>query len=85
MREIAGQAILVPIRHAGADLHRVFTLNETAAEVWRLLAKPHTLQQLVDALSREYDGHTDDIRADVEALLEQMSEKDCIIAEQADG
>ena len=83
MREIAGQMLLVPMDQTGREVQSLFTLNETAAANWRLLAEPCTLDQLVAALQLEYNAPGDVIRRETLALLEDLHAKDCVTLEEA--
>lgn len=47
-------------------------LAGTAAAVWRLLAEPVTVDDLVDTLAEVYGGDRAVIARDVEALVERM-------------
>lgn len=84
-REIAGQVLLVPMDQTGREVQRLFTLNETAAATWELLAEPRTVEELVAALQVEYDAPEDVIRKETVALLEDLRAKDCVtLGEAAD-
>ena len=84
VREIAGQTLLIPLSQTGADLQRIFVLNDTAAAVWKLLADPHTGEQLVDALRQEYETSEDVIRADTESLLQDLLARNLVALEGCD-
>jgi len=53
-RKIAGEYILVPIRHRVADLDSIYTLNETAAAIWEWIDGRRTLKDVRDALTEEF-------------------------------
>lgn len=54
-RRIAGEAVLVPLRSKAADLDAIYALNETAALVWDLLDGIHTLDQVLDRITAEFE------------------------------
>jgi hypothetical protein len=56
----------------------VHLLNATASRVWELLATPQTLGDLVGSLGREFDVPAETLRADVTALLHELSGKGLI-------
>jgi hypothetical protein len=56
----------------------VHLLNATASRVWELLATPQTISDLVGSLGREFDAAPDTLRADVTALLNELSGKGLI-------
>ncbi len=49
------------------------TIVGSGQEVWSLLERPHSLDELVAALSERYPAPETTIRADVSALLGQLS------------
>lgn len=71
-REVAGEYLLIPIHQAGVDLQKVYLLNDTAQAVWRLLAEPRELDNLLTALAEEYAAGPEDLREDVQALLDDL-------------
>lgn len=56
----------------------VHLLNPTASRVWELLATPQTIGDLVGSLGREFDASPETLRADVTALLHELSGKGLI-------
>ena len=71
-REIAGEALLVPIRNNIGDLNSIFTLNETASFVWARIDGEHTLQDVVAALVAEYEIDEEQAAQDVLELIAQL-------------
>jgi len=64
----------------GAD---VVALNQTAHLVWRLCQESLTVGQIIGLLSDAYPDQAEEIRADVIAALETMTDRGII--ELADG
>ena len=56
-----------------------YGLNPVASRIWELLEKPHTLANLIDILTNEFDIDEQACRRDVETFLKQMTEKNLII------
>jgi hypothetical protein len=56
----------------------VHLLNATASRVWELLARPHTIRDLVGSLGREFDAPEETLRADVTALVSELAGKGLI-------
>ena len=71
-REIAGEALLVPIRSTAADLDSIFTLNEVGAFIWKLLDGRKTVRDLRSAVVAEYDTSAEQAAADVAEFLAQL-------------
>lgn len=71
-RNIAGEMILVPIRHNVGDLESIYTLNETAARIWELFDGENTLGVVRDAIVTEFDVEADVAEQDILELIAQL-------------
>ncbi len=78
MRKIAGETMLIPIHQTGADLQKVYLLNETATAVWQLLEQPQSLESLVEALQQEFDASSMAIKEDLVTLLDDLVGQDFV-------
>lgn len=59
-----------------------FTLDPIGSRIWELLSgKPYSLDGLVQALLEEYEVDEPTCRADVQAFIDEMSEKKLILSE----
>lgn len=59
-----------------------FTLDSIGSRIWELLSeKPYTLEELVQTLMEEYEVDEVTCRADVQAFIDEMSEKKLILSE----
>lgn len=77
-REIAGEIILVPIRHHAGELSCIFTLNETAALTWSLLDGTHSLEQIRDRILAEYEIEPHQAWSDLQQLILQLREVEAV-------
>ena len=73
-RNIAGETLIVPIRNSIGDLNSIYTLNEVGARVWQMIDGRTPVQEIVGAISREYDVTIDEAAVDVVELLDSMTE-----------
>ena len=64
---------------AGAYL----VLEGTAAAVWRLLDRARSLDDLVDACAREYEGDRDQMRRDLDEVLREWAGRGLVAAADA--
>lgn len=71
-REIAGEAILVPIHQDVRDMQSIYTLDSVGADIWSLIDGERTLDEIRDALLGEYDVEPDDLSKDLEEFVEQL-------------
>jgi hypothetical protein len=66
-REIAGEAILVPIRRNVGEMDSIYTLDEVGADIWSLIDGVRTAGDIQDLLLDEY-------RVDAEVLSKDLAE-----------
>lgn len=78
-REISSELVLVPVTRDAADLESVFTLNEVAACVWRLLETCSSDAEIARELSKEYEVEQEEALADVQELLTQLREIGAVV------
>ena len=83
MREIAGEYILVPVVSAAANFNGLISLNEVGKYVVELLFQEHSIPELVDQITEEYDVSPETAMTDVEAFLEQLREVGALVEEHA--
>jgi hypothetical protein len=72
-RKTGNEYVLVPIANNIADMNSVYTLNETGAFLWELIAGKKCVKDLIDALISEYDIDQKTASADVFSFIEEMS------------
>lgn len=82
MREIAGEYILVPVGAAAARFNGLITLNELGKYIFELLAEEHTVQELAEKITREYDVALETALADTEDFLRQLREIGALVEER---
>jgi hypothetical protein len=56
-----------------------FRLNEVGALIWDLCDGDHTVGEIVDAISAEYDASLDQVGADVISLVEELSSERLLV------
>jgi hypothetical protein len=82
-RSIAGETILVPVVNGVAEIDYIYTLNETGTRIWQFMDGRTPVNQIVEAIGKEYEVTIEEATKDVltfVALLEsagmiQPSEK----------
>ncbi len=83
MREIAGEHILVPVGAAAAKFNGLITMNEVGKYIVEQLAEEHTVQELVDKITAEYDVTAQNALTDAEAFLDQLREVGALVETRA--
>jgi len=71
-RQLGAETVLVPISQTGVDVQNIYTLNETAAAVWRKLDHQCTEDEIIDAIAQAYDADNDLIRSDIKELITEF-------------
>ncbi|MGD8625017.1 MAG: PqqD family protein [Anaerolineae bacterium] len=71
-REIAGEAVLVPIRRNVADMAKIYSLDPVAADIWKLIDGQRTLGDIRDALLAEYDVASEVLDADLDEFVAKL-------------
>lgn len=77
-REIAGETIIVPVRSHTNDLDSIYTLNELGTRIWQLLDGRANVDQIVEAVCREYDISPEEARKDTLDFLQSLEANDLI-------
>lgn len=54
LREVAGEAVLVPVGEAGIFENSVISLNETCRFLWQLFQEPRTVEDVIAEARKEY-------------------------------
>jgi hypothetical protein len=72
-RKTGNEYILVPITNNIADMNSVYTLNETGAFIWELIDGKRDIEEIIFALTTEYNIDKDSASKDVFTFIENMS------------
>lgn len=56
-----------------------YGLDEVGARIWQLLGETDSVDAIVTALAGEYDAPAEEIRADVERLLEELAARGLLV------
>ena len=73
-RSVAGEMVLVPVRQNVGDLDSVFTVSEVGREIWNLLERPRSLEELVEAITSEFEVERELAEKDVAEFLAGLDE-----------
>ena len=72
-RKTGNEYILVPITNNIADMNSVYTLNETGAFIWEQIDGKRSVEEIIVALTTEYDIDKQNAESDVFSFIENMS------------
>ncbi|ESP90006.1 hypothetical protein K933_00547 [Candidatus Halobonum tyrrellensis G22] len=60
------------------DAGKYYGFNEVGTFVWESLQEPHTVEEVYEAVTDEYDVGYDRCREDVDELLAELADKDLV-------
>lgn len=69
LREIAGEAVLVPVGDAGPLNNSMISLNETSLFLWKLFSQPRTVDSVIEATKQAYADPDGKIDQDIRQLV----------------
>jgi hypothetical protein len=72
-RKTGNEYVLVPITNNIADMNSVYTLNETGAFIWEQIDGEKSVEEIIIALTTEYDIDNKNAQTDVYSFIENMS------------
>ncbi len=79
-REIEGELLIVPLAAGVGDMEdALFTFNETGRAIWERLDGKNNLQNVVDALSLEFESTVGEIEEDVVGLVEELLKRRMLV------
>lgn len=78
MREIAGEALLVPVGEQTKVLNGMVTLSQTGAFLWKSMDGKRDVKTLAGLLADECDVSADEILDDVIAFVSKAEENGLI-------
>lgn len=73
-RKIAGECLLVPIRHNLADLESIYVLNEVGGHIWELIDGVRPVREIRELLVEEFEVSPQEAEADLLTFLGQLQE-----------
>lgn len=79
LREVLGNFIVVAVGDAALDFNGVISLNETGAFLWGVLEKGATEDELLDALTEEYEIDETVAKTDILVFLEKLREAEILV------
>ncbi|MBI4229575.1 MAG: PqqD family protein [Planctomycetes bacterium] len=73
-RNVAGEALLVPVRAQPSEIQSAYLLNETSEFIYLQLDGRRTPESLAEIVRERYEVGRDEALRDVEALLSDLAE-----------
>ncbi|MCD7754921.1 MAG: PqqD family protein [Firmicutes bacterium] len=79
LREVVGEAILVPTGAAGLQFSGMGTMNATGTFLWNLLEQPRSLGELSGLFAREYELTPEQSLQDVSEFLQMALSRGAVV------
>ncbi|HZC81507.1 MAG TPA: PqqD family protein [Nitrospiraceae bacterium] len=71
-REVAGEFILIPVRHQLNEVNSLYVLNETGAALWRRIDGKRSAREIIEDFSTEFDVTREQLEKDFRSLIEDL-------------
>ena len=84
LREIAGEAILVPTGETSQEFNGMINLSATAQFIWENLEKVDSLDELVDKILEEFEVDEETAKRDSYLFIVELIKHGLIITEKED-
>ncbi len=78
LKAVAGSHLVVPLGTQVVDFGSIIKLSETGAFLWSQLCDDKSKEELISALTAEYDVDTDTASTDIEKFLQNLKEADLL-------
>lgn len=72
LREVLGEYLTIPVSLAPEEASRMAVLNEEGKFLWEQLQTDKTLEELVAAMTDEYEVSAEEVRQDIIDFLTEM-------------
>ena len=73
-RQVAGEALLVPVRGRLAEMQKIFALNLVAGHIWQELDGKRSLGEIRDSVMAHFDVGREEADRDVQEFIEELLE-----------
>ena len=77
-RNIAGEHVLIPVGSVAMENNGMFVTTELGGQIWQMLEKGMTKEEIILALLEEYEVEESVLRGDVEEFLQKLAERKLI-------
>ena len=71
LREVAGEAVLIPIGEAGVFENSVISLNDTCSFLWKLFQEPRTEEEVIAEAKKEYSDPDGEMEQGIKSFIEE--------------
>lgn len=79
LRDVAGKLVLVPVGKAAVAFPGMITVNPAGKFIWELLETPHTLEEVVQAMTDRYEVSEETAYADAKIFIDRLRSVKAVI------
>ncbi len=81
LREIGGEAVLVPLGDVGIFENTMLSLNETCAFLWKVFQSPKTAREAINEAKEAYEGDAAEIEQGVLSFIRDYAKYKLLLEE----
>ena len=78
LREIVGEAVLVPIGESATRFNGLITINELGKFIWEKIEKVENEEKLLQLILNEYEVNEDTAKKDLDEFLQVLKDMDIV-------
>jgi len=78
LRNIAGEIIVIPVGSRNVNFNGIIKLNDTGAFLWSQLQEDKSQEELLEALTNEYDVDMTNAKNDMLAFISKLKDADLL-------
>ena len=78
LRKVADTFVVLPLNKPTIQFHGMLTLNNSGAQLWKVLEKGGSTDVLIQSLVTEYEVTWQQAKEDVEEFLDVLEKAGCI-------
>ena len=71
LREVAGEAVPIPVGGAGVFENSVISLNDTCSFLWKLFQEPRTEEEVIAEAKKEYSDPDGEMEQGIRSFIEE--------------
>lgn len=71
LREVAGEAVIIPVGEAGVFENSVISLNDTCSFLWKLFQEPRTEEEVIAEAKKEYSDPDGEMEQGIKNFIEE--------------
>ena len=79
LRQVADTWVVLPLKSDTVDFNGMIRLNGSGALLWKTLEQGATREELVQALTSQYDVSRDEAARDVDEFIETLNKIGCLL------